>query len=256
MAVNFMTLTFWPKFVKMNAQLIVCIEAQVCILRGRIFHIVIYQKNRHWNPLPLLANTIIPWYSTPEKCCRSAIGTIGCQRKNSSVCQWNIFWSTIIKICICISQTNLENPRGFEKKTQGKKKQNILFRSHLHLFRNLNASNETISPRTDAMTTEPASPIYRDDIRISSADVLLRLNDDNVVLSISSSLMSSMLVTTGVSLSRQIQQLATGVDALEKYSLGVVSALDEKEAEIIGKTIVMISVDKTHNYWHTRIAYK
>lgn len=98
------------------------------------------------------------------------------------------------------------------------------------------------------MTTEPASPIYRDDIRISSADVLLRLNDDNVVLSISScSLMSSMLVTTGVSLSRQIQQLATGVDALEKYSLGVVSALDEKEAEIIGKTIVMISVDKTHN---------
>lgn len=98
------------------------------------------------------------------------------------------------------------------------------------------------------MTTEPASPIYRDDIRISSADVLLRLNDDNVVLSISScSLMSSMLVTAGVSLSRQIQQLATGVDALEKYSLGVVSALDEKEAEIIGKTIVMISVDKTHN---------
>lgn len=68
--------------------------------------------------------------------------------------------------------------------------------------------------------------------------------------------MSSMLVTTGASLSRQIQQLATGVDALEKYSLGVVSALDEKEAEIIGKTIVMISVDKTHNYWHTRIAYK
>lgn len=98
------------------------------------------------------------------------------------------------------------------------------------------------------MTTEPASPIYRDDIRISSADVLLRLNDDNVVLSISScSLMSSMLVTAGVSLSRQIQQLATGVDALEKYSLGVVSALDEKEAEIIGKTIVMISVDNTHN---------
>lgn len=107
------------------------------------------------------------------------------------------------------------------------------------------------------MTTEPASPIYRDDIRISSADVLLRLNDDNVVLSISScSLMSSMLVTTGVSLSRQIQQLATGVDELEKYSLGVVSALDEKEAEIIGKTIVMISVDKTHNYWHTYIAYE
>lgn len=107
------------------------------------------------------------------------------------------------------------------------------------------------------MTTEPASPIYRDDIRISSADVLLRLNDDNVVLSISScSLMSSMLVTTGVSLSRQIQQLATGVDALEKYSLGGVSALDEKEAEIIRQTIVMISVDKTHNYWHTRIAYK
>lgn len=107
------------------------------------------------------------------------------------------------------------------------------------------------------MTTEPASPIYRDDIRISSADVLLRLNDDNVVLSISScSLMSSMLVTTGVSLSRQIQQLATGVDTLEKYSLGGVSALDEKEAEIIGKTIVMISVDKTHNYWHTYIAYE
>lgn len=104
------------------------------------------------------------------------------------------------------------------------------------------------------MTTEPASPIYRDDIRISSADVLLRLNDDNVVLSISScSLMSSMLVTAGVSLSRQIQQLATGVDALEKYSLGVVSALDEKEAEIIGKTIVMISVDKTHNQISTGI---